>query len=258
MDAVAEPPRQTYRDLPFELWLAIATLTLWPFIDERRCGSVARRGRAMVFAPIAGLALGIALAALDQMLAGALGPAVRSLSVIFAGAIATAGINFRGFGDTIDALRLGARPAPTGLARMSPRGALAAVLVFALDVWCLARIGDPVGRPAAILMAAMLSRWAMVAVGYGLKPLERWGLGVPYEGGLTFREFAMASVIALAIAMGLYRNVGLVVVVALALAILAMRLLFNRRLGGVPGFALAGAAALAELTAFAVLAALGV
>jgi adenosylcobinamide-GDP ribazoletransferase len=257
VDAVAEPRETTYRDLPFELWLAIATLTLWPLIDERRCGAAGARARAMAFAPVVGLALGIALAAIDRALAAALAPAARSLAVVCIGAIATGGVNFRGLGDSIDALRLGARPAATGIARMSPRGALAAAAAFALDVWCLARIGDPAGRAAAIVMALMLSRWTMVPVGYGLKPLERWGLGVPYEGGLTFREFAIASVIALAIAMGLYRNVGLVVIVVLALAILAMRLALSRRLGGAPGFSLAGAAALAELITFAIMSALG-
>jgi hypothetical protein len=47
------------------------------------------------------------------------------------------------------------------------------------------------------------------------------------------------------------------VIVALALAILALRLVLSRRLGGASGFALAGAAALAELIGFAVMSALG-
>jgi adenosylcobinamide-GDP ribazoletransferase len=257
MDDAASAPEPSYRDLPFELWLAIATLTLWPLIDERRCGSAARRGRAMVFAPIVGLGLGIALAVLDRALGALFNPGARSLAVIATATVATGGINFRGFGDTVDALRLGQRPAATGLARMSPRGALGAAAVFALDLWCLGRIQAPAGRAAAILMAAMLSRWSMVPVAYGLKPLERWGLGVPYEGGITFREFAMSSVVALGITMALYQNVGLVVIVALALAILALRLVLSRRLGGASGFALAGAAALAELIGFAVMSALG-
>jgi adenosylcobinamide-GDP ribazoletransferase len=252
MEAADESVRPAYRDLPFELWLAIATLTLWPLIDERRSGGAYTRARAMVFAPLVGLALGIVLAAIDRLLIGALTPGARSLVVIVAAAALTVGINFRGLGDTVDALWLGVRPAPTGLARMSPRGALAAAAVFALDVWCLANIVDPAARAAAIIMAMMLARWVMVPVAYGLKPLERWGLGVPYEGGLTFREFAIASVVALAITLGLYRNIGLVVIVVLALAILALRLMLSRRLGGASGFTLAGAAALAELITIAI------
>ena len=40
--------------------------------------------------------------------------------------------------------------------------------------------------------------------------------------------------------MGLYENVGLAVIIALALTILAMRLVLSRRLGGAAGYTLAG------------------
>ncbi len=56
--------------------------------------------------------------------------------------------------------------------------------------------------------------------------------------------------------MGLYQNLGLAVIVAIALAILAMRLVLSRRMGGASGYTLAGGCALVEVAAFAVLAAL--
>ena len=73
------------------------------------------------------------------------------------------------------------------------------------------------------------------------------GLGVPYENGIRFREFAVSSVIALGATMALYENVGLAVIVALALTILALRLVFSRRLGGAAGYSLAGSMAICEL-----------
>src|SRR5260370_32440815 len=102
----------------------------------------------------------------------------------------------------------------------------------------------------------MLSRWAVVQIVYGLKPLEHWGLGVPYEGGISFREFAVSSVVALGLTMGLYQNVGLAVIIALALTILAMRLVLSRRMGGASGYMLAGGWALAEVLTFGVLSAI--
>ncbi len=65
-------------------------------------------------------------------------------------------------------------------------------------VFCLSRIHDPASRSATLVMASMLSRWALVPIGYGLRPLERWGLGVPYEGPIRFREFSVSSAVALA------------------------------------------------------------
>ena len=120
----------------------------------------------------------------------------------------------------------------------------------------MSRITDDAGRAAAIVMAMMLSRWAIIPIGYGLKPLEHWGLGIPYEGGISFREFAVSSAVALGLTMGLYQNVGLAVIVALALTILAMRLVLSRRMGGASGYTLAGGCALVEVVTFAVLAAL--
>src|SRR5258708_9864569 len=107
-------------------------------------------------------------------------------------------------------------------------------------------------------MAVPLWRWAIVPLGYGLKPLEHWGLGIPYEAGISFREFAVSSVVALGLTMGLYRNVGLAVIVALALTVLAIRLVLSARMKGASGYMLAGGCALIEIVIFAMLAALGV
>jgi hypothetical protein len=63
-------------------------------------------------------------------------------------------------------------------------------------------------------------------------------------------------VIALGLTMGLYQNVGLAVIIVLALTILAMRLVLSRRMGGASGYMLAGGCALVEVVTFAVLAAI--
>jgi cobalamin synthase len=255
---VEEQTDESVSSLLFEAILAVAALTHWPILDERRRGTAAQRARALMFLPIVGLAIGVALAFVDDLLAGAFSSSIRSLVVLLlAGALAL-GLTQRGFADTIEALRRGGRLASTGLARIGPSSALAALIAFAFEIWCLARIHDQASRSAAIVLAMTLSRWSIVPVGYGLKPLEHWGLGIPFEGGLTFREFAISSVVALAVAMGLYRNIGLIVIVAIALVILALRLIFSRALGGVSGFALAGGCAIVEIAVIGIVAVLTV
>jgi len=246
------------RDLLFGAMLAVATLTLWPILDERSQGTAAERSRAMVFFPIVGFILGVVLTIFDSAIGRALGPVVRSLATLIAAAGLSLGLANRGLADTVEVLRRGTRPASTGLTRIGPLGAIASIGAFAFEVWCLTRIADDSGRAAAIVMAMMLSRWTIVPLGYGLKPLEHWGLGVPYEGGISFREFAISSVFALGLTMGLYRNVGLAVIVALALTVLAVRLVLSARMKGASGYMLAGGCALIEIVIFAVLAALGV
>jgi adenosylcobinamide-GDP ribazoletransferase len=258
MEAETETNLPSLRELLFEAMLAVATLTLWPILDERSQGTFAQRSRAMVFFPIVGFVLGVIVAILDSALGRALGPVARSLATLIVAAGLSLGLANRGLADTVEVLRRGTRPASTGLTRIGPLGAIASIAAFALEVWCLSRITDDSGRTAAIVMSMMLSRWAIVPIGYGLKPLEHWGLGVPYEGGITFREFAVSSVIALGLTMGLYRNVGLAVIVALALTVLAVRLILSARMKGASGYMLAGGCATVEIVVFAVLAALGI
>jgi adenosylcobinamide-GDP ribazoletransferase len=258
MEAETETNLPSLRELLFEALLAVATLTLWPILDERSQGTPAERSRAMVFFPIVGLLLGIVLAIFDTAIGTALGPVSRSLATLMVAAGLSLGLANRGLADTVEVVRRGTRPASTGLTRIGPLGAIVSIAAFAFEVWCFARIADNSGRAAAIVMAIMLSRWAIVPLGYGLKSLEHWGLGVPYEGGISFREFAVSSVVALGLTMGLYRNIGLAVIVALALTVLAIRLVLSARMKGASGYMLAGGCALVEIVTFALLAALGV
>ena len=258
MEAETETNLPSLRELLFEALLAVATLTLWPILDERSQGTSAERSRAMVFFPIAGFILGVVLAVFDSAMRLVLGPAARSLATLILAAGLSLGLANRGIADTVEVIRRGMRPASTGLTRIGPFGAIASIVAFCFEVWCLSRITDHAGRAGALVMAMMLSRWAIVPIGYGLKPLEHWGLGIPYEGGISFREFAISSVVALGLTMGLYQNVGLVVIIALALTVLAVRLILSARMKGASGYMLAGGCGLVEVVTFAVLVALRV
>jgi adenosylcobinamide-GDP ribazoletransferase len=256
VESATENSLPSVRELLFEAVLAVATLTLWPILDERSQGTAAQRSRAMVYFPVVGFMLGVALAIVDRTVGFVVGPVGRSFVTLIAGAALSLGLANRGVADTVEVLRRGTRPASTGLTRIGPVGAVATIVAFAFEVWCLSRIADDAGRAGAIVMAMMLSRWAIIPIGYGLKALEHWGLGIPYAGGISFREFAVSSVVALGLTMGLYQNVGLAVIIVLALTILAMRLVLSRRMGGASGYMLGGGCALVEVVTFAVLAAI--
>ncbi len=253
-----QSPRTAVREFGYEAILAVATLTLWPILDERAVGTSEQRARALVFTPIIGFVMGIVLGLADRALTPIVGLGLRSLIVVSLSTIAMLGLTWRGIADTVEALTVGDRPASTGLARIGPVGAATAIAAFVTEVLLLSRIHDPAARAGALVMASMLGRWSIVPVGYGLNAGERWGLGLPYEGGIAFREFAISSVIALGLTMTLYAGLGLTVIVMLALLVVGLRLLFSRRLGGAPGCALAGASALIEIAVIATLAAVAV
>jgi cobalamin synthase len=248
--------RETPANLAQELLIAVATFSRWSLLRRRDFGAAEQRARALVFLPVVGLIAGVIFAFIDRALDGLLSPMPRSLVVLLLVEVAAGGLDPWGIADLIDAIRIGSRPASTGLARIGPLGALAAIVWFLAAAFLFARIRDPSSRSGTLVMASMLSRWGLVPIGYGLRPLERWGLGVPYEGPIRFREFSVSSAVALGLTMALYENVGLAVIVALALTILAMRLVLSRRLGGAAGYALAGGMAICELMIFAAMAAL--
>ena len=246
----ADPPhRETPANLLYELLIAVVTLSRWSLLARGEFGAAEQRARALVFLPVLGLIAGVGFASIDRI------PG-NSFMIIVLIEVATGAMDVLGIADLIDAIRIGSRPASTGLARIGPVGALAAIAWFIATSSLLALIKDPADRSGALVMAVMLSRWALVPIGYGLRPLERWGLGVPYEGPIRFREFSISSAVALGLTMALYENIGLAVIVALALTVLALRLVLSRRLGGAAGYALAGGMAVCELVVIATMAAL--
>jgi cobalamin synthase len=243
------PHRETPANLLHECLIAIATLSRWSLLARSEFGDAEQRARALVFLPIIGLIAGVVFALVDRIIG-------NSFAVILLIEVAAGAMDILGVADLVDAIRIGSRPASTGLARIGPVGALAAIAWFIATTYLLGRIHEHADRSGALVMAIMLSRWALVPIGYGLRPLERWGLGVPYEGPIRFREFSVSSAVALGITMALYENIGLVVIIALALTILALRLVLSRRLGGATGYALAGGMAVCELVVIATMAAL--
>jgi len=148
------------------------------------------------------------------------------------------------------------------MGRLGPRRALASVtrLGWSLSLALLAAklvAAAAVPAPAltsALMLAAMLGRWAMVVLCYG-------GASVVREpddelpGRAGFGEFAWASLIAFAVTLSAAEAVGLVVLVVAALVTLAIRVVSHRRLGGVGGRVVRAAG---EAVETAVLAALGV
>src|SRR5579863_1630926 len=127
MEAETEANIPTLRDLLFGALLAVATLTLWPILDERSQGTPAERSRAMVFFPIVGFILGVALAIFDSATRPILDQAARSFATLMLAEVLSLGLANRGIADTVEVIRRGMRPASTGLTRIGPFGALASL-----------------------------------------------------------------------------------------------------------------------------------
>lgn len=204
-----------------ELRAAVSSLTVF------RRAEVQPLAAALAFYPAVGLLLGL--------VASGVAWAVDQRYPAFAGAA----------GVVVVAALSGAR-ASRILAARGALGASTAGLAFAVRLWAASSLPAP-ARTAALLIAPMLGRWAIVVQCYGGVPGAVLGEAA-LVGGARFREFGWASVTAFAVTLAVADAVGLLVLVTAALTTLALRVYLYRRVGRLTERLLAATAELVETT----------
>ncbi|GAA3844495.1 adenosylcobinamide-GDP ribazoletransferase [Sphaerisporangium flaviroseum] len=240
------------------LRLAVGTLSIWPAGVPRADRVTA--GWAMTLAPLVGLLLGVAAAAVmaatgllvSPLLAAALG--LGSLAVL------TRGLHLDGLADLADGLGSG-RPAEQALDIMKrsdigPFGVITLVLTLLAQAAAAAEAG-----PAALVLACVTGRlavtWACVE---GVPAARPGGLGAMVAGTVHQRTAAIVTAAAAVVALVLGFLWGGPVTYPLALAAglgaaWALRAHAVRRLGGITGDVLGALTEVAAATALLVCAA---
>jgi len=186
------------------LRLAFGTLTALRVPPPRLVGR-AVGGRAMVLAPLVGLALGL-LAVAAGLLLDALGAAPLPCAVAVVGALAllTRGLHLDGLADTADSLGSGRR-GPDALAVMSrsdigPFGVVTLLLVVLGQVALVAQLWDGGRACLAVAAAVVCSRTALpLLCRRGIPAAKESGLGALVAGSIT--PAALAAAVALAFAL---------------------------------------------------------
>ncbi|MFE5027159.1 adenosylcobinamide-GDP ribazoletransferase [Streptomyces sp. NPDC056656] len=249
------------------LRFAFGTLTVLPVKVTRWDREAARAG--MLCAPVAGLVVGLAAAALGGLLtllgAGALLAAVASVSVP---AALTRGLHLDGLADTADGLGSG-KPAEDALRIMKqsdigPFGVITLVLALLAQVAALAELyADSWARGAlAAVVSALTARLALtLASRTGVPPARPEGLGAAVAGTVPVRGalLAAAAAVCAAGAAGAVTGSAYGAVRGAAAAVLACcaaELLLRhcvRRFGGVTGDVFGGVAETAATAALVVL-----
>src|SRR5690242_19780907 len=144
--------------------------------------------------------------------------------------------------------------------RIVARSALrvSSALVVGLVQWLAVAMLAPSARSIALVTAPMLARWAVVVQCYGGAPAAGATGLATLAGRARFREFAIASVIALGTMLAALDAVGLAIAVACALVTLGVRTVAYRRRGGIDAAALNATSALVETSALVLFAIVGV
>jgi adenosylcobinamide-GDP ribazoletransferase len=230
------PSDATEGGILLQIRLAASFLTILPVAIESADESDV--AGSMAWFPLIGLAMGLALVCEDRALAFVLPQAARSAVVVLSMAVLSGALHLDGLADTADALGAGRdRIRALEILRDSRIGTFGAIaLFFALGLKVISLAGLYGGtRVAALVLAPMLSRWALVAVCYKLEYLRTAGAGSAMLGRESDRNLAIASIIA-SVAMVPFFSRKVIVMYAVAIvATVAMRWFYRSWLRGITG-----------------------
>jgi adenosylcobinamide-GDP ribazoletransferase len=189
-------------------WRLLTAIPL-PFIPE---AEVAQPGRAAAYFPLVGLGLGLFLAALDLLLGFIFQPLLAAAVLLLVWVGFTGLLHLDGFMDACDGLLPPRDPARRlEIMRDSRVGAFGVVSVVLL---LLLKFSGLVSLPAesrlpTLITVPVLARWAMTWAMIRYPAARPSGLAEFFRTGLGRQQLVIASVVALAVAVGLMGVAGL-------------------------------------------------
>lgn len=189
-----------------------------------------------MFFPVIGFALGSILVLIDALLQPFSDSGLLSAILVTALVVATRGLHLDGLADTFDGLGAGGdRERVLRIMDDSHTGVFgvaAIVLVLSIKAQALQSVGD--GRWRALLMAPLLSRWAMVLFAYRSTAAKE-GLGSMFIANMEARQFLSAAFVTLFLAVAIQPIIGIALMAGVTVFALLCKFYFHRRLGGVTG-----------------------
>lgn len=188
--------------------------------------------------PVVGLLIGGCLVLADVALRELLPAEPAAAAVVVALVVLTGGLHLDGLADSADGLFGGRDPARRLAIMDDPRNgafALIAISCVLLLKWTALLSLDEWPRIAALLLAPALARWAVVAQLRLFTPARPSGMAFAARSGLSPRDLALATAVALAAALGVLWPGGATLVPAALLVALAFGWYATIRLGGITG-----------------------
>jgi len=230
--------------------LAIQFLTVIPLrvknVNERKIA------RSMLYFPLAGLLIGMALVGLNAVLIALhFYELPAAIILVVALAALTGGMHLDGLSDTFDGLMSGrSREKCLEIMRDPHSGAMGVIsivcavllktgLVFSLP---------PQDKPAALIFMCVLSRWSLVEAMFFFPYARSEGKAKTFTAHMSRRIFFMATGVTLFIAIMLWQLNGLLLFMLAGFSAWLFSKLISRKIGGITGDTLGAVCELNELT----------
>ncbi len=188
--------------------------------------------------PLVGAVIGLVLAGLNYVLGLVLPPSVVNVLLIVSLVVVTGALHLDGLIDTCDGLAAHRSPEERRQVMHDSRtggfGVVGAVLLLLVKYVLLNNVPQDSMMMTLILMPAV-SRWAVVYTIFAHPYANPSGLGKSFKQGTRWPQLLLATVIALAMAAGLFRLAGLVIVCGVLLLTVVIAAYLRWKLDGLTG-----------------------
>jgi adenosylcobinamide-GDP ribazoletransferase len=229
--------------------IALQFLTILPL---RIRGEIAPEdfGRSLLYFPVVGLLLGLALAG-TALLAHSLPHPVTAVLILILSVVLTGGLHLDGFADTCDGF-YGRRSREKILeimrdSRVGAMGVTGIVCLLALKGTLIAGL-PPHALGKSLVLMAVFGRWSQVLVCRTSRYARPEGKARDFVEHAGTAELLAGTVFAVALFLFLMRLKGLVLFVLSLLPLVLFLYYTRRKLGGVTGDVIGAANEIAEVT----------
>jgi adenosylcobinamide-GDP ribazoletransferase len=234
----------------------VGFFTAWRFLTILplplgRGASAEQVGRSLVYFPVVGLVLGLALAGLDRGLDSVLPVSVLSGLLLVILVLVSGATHLDGFIDTCDGLVAGRSPEQRREimrdSRVGAFGVVGACCLIVLKYASLAALSDG-SRTWTLAVMPVLGRWMVVCAIAAFPYARPEGLGRTFKNQATWLTVAAATVVGLAASVGFLRLTGLAIMFGVALVALSVCAILNRKFAGLTGDTYGAVIEVAEVT----------
>jgi adenosylcobinamide-GDP ribazoletransferase len=214
-------------------------------------------GRSAAWFPVAGLAIGLVLVAVDRLAALLFPGLLAALLTVTAWKLLTGGLHLDGLADCLDGLMGADREQRLAImhdSRIGAFGAIGLILFLLLEIAAVAELVAPT-RWRALLVTPVIARALPPLLGRLHPPARPAGQGAMFLHALPARAAPIALGTALVVAAAGLGVAGIAALGAGTLAAVALTRFLAGRLGGITGDVLGAAVETAELTSLLTMAA---
>ena len=224
---------------------ALSFLTIIP-LPRRREVSPEELGCSIGYFPVVGVTIGLILAGSNWLLALFLPSAIVNGLLIVSLVVISGALHLDGFVDTCDGIAghktVEARWRVMHDSRAGAFGIIGVFLLLLVKYFSLSSVPENLMMITLVLMP-VVSRWAMVYAVYAYPYARPEGLGEVCKQGASWQKFTIATIITLAVAIGLARLanityfylVGLAVILGIWVMVVVMAAYLKRKFSGLTG-----------------------